>query len=199
VVNPFASLFAGTFQPLGFAALMILFVMAATSHDFWLANLGAATWKRIHMLVYLAYALVVLHVALGALQSERNPLLVVLVAAGVTWILGLHLGAALLERRRERVTVCRAGDIPENGARIVTTGGKRIAVFRHDGRLSALSNVCAHQGGPLGEGRIIDGCVTCPWHGYQYLPDTGEAPPPFTERVATYNVRVVDGNVEVEP
>jgi nitrite reductase/ring-hydroxylating ferredoxin subunit len=29
------------------------------------------------------------------------------------------------------------------------------------------------QNGPLGEGRIVDGCITCPWHGYQYRPDTG--------------------------
>ncbi|HMV49749.1 MAG TPA: ferric reductase-like transmembrane domain-containing protein, partial [Blastocatellia bacterium] len=42
------------FQPLGLAALLILFLMAATSHDFWLANLTAPVWKRLHMLVYVA-------------------------------------------------------------------------------------------------------------------------------------------------
>ncbi len=31
-----------------------------------------------------------------------------------------------------------------------------------------ISNVCQHQNGPLGEGEIIDGCITCPWHGFQY-------------------------------
>ena len=77
-------------------------------------------------------------------------------------------------------------------------GGERVAVFRHEGKVSALSNVCAHQNGPLGEGRIIDGCVTCPWHGYQYLPETGAAPPPFTEKVDTYRTKVIDGVVYVE-
>jgi DMSO/TMAO reductase YedYZ heme-binding membrane subunit len=58
------------FQPLGFVALVIILLMAATSHDFWLANLSAPVWKALHMLVYFAYALLVMHVALGVLQAE---------------------------------------------------------------------------------------------------------------------------------
>src|SRR5712691_1617915 len=64
-VNPLVSLFISNprygsvadfpFQALGFFALIIIFLMAATSHDFWLRNLSAPTWKRLHMLVYLAY------------------------------------------------------------------------------------------------------------------------------------------------
>ena len=68
-----------------------------------------------------------------------------------------------------------------------------MAIFRHGGRLSAVSNLCAHQNGPLGEGRIVDGCITCPWHGYQYRPEDGCAPPPFTERLATYRLRIENG------
>ena len=84
-VNPLVSLPASNiqfgsvaefpFEALGLGALVILFLMAATSHDFWLHNLSAPVWKRLHMLVYLAYVLLVGHVALGALQSEPNPLL----------------------------------------------------------------------------------------------------------------------------
>jgi len=76
-VNPLVSLFISNprygnvadfpFQALGFFALIILFLMAATSHDFWLQNLSAPTWKRLHMLVYVAYALLVTHVTLGGL------------------------------------------------------------------------------------------------------------------------------------
>ena len=65
--------------------------------------------------------------------------------------------------------------------------------------MSAISNVCRHQNGPLGEGRIIDGCVTCPWHGFQYRPDDGASPPPFTEKVATFRVRVEEDRVWVDP
>jgi len=64
-------------------------------------------------------------------------------------------------------------------------------VFRHENRLSAISNACAHQNGPLGEGRIIDGCVTCPWHGFQFRLADGCSPSPFTEKVPTYALKRV--------
>jgi len=82
---------------------------------------------------------------------------------------------------------------------VAAPGGERIAVFRDGTRIGALTNLCAHQNGPLGEGRIIDGCVTCPWHGYQYRLDDGCAPPPFTEKLATYRLRIRNGVVEVHP
>ena len=72
-------------------------------------------------------------------------------------------------------------------------------MFRYDGKISALSSVCQHQNGPLGEGRIIDGCVTCPWHGYQYRPEDGASPPPFNEKVPTFRVRVDGDRVLVHP
>jgi nitrite reductase/ring-hydroxylating ferredoxin subunit len=74
-----------------------------------------------------------------------------------------------------------------------------VAIYRYDGRISAVSNVCQHQNGPLGEGKIVDGCITCPWHGYQYVPETGASPPPFTERIPTFNVRVDEGQVYIDP
>ncbi len=195
------------FQPLGFVALVILFLMAATSHDFWLANLGAPVWKALHMLVYVAYSLVVAHVVLGSLQAETCPLLTGLVGAGLVAIVALHLVAGWRERALDAehagdatdgfVDVCAVDDIEPERAKIVTLGGERVAVFRYDDKVSAVGNACRHQNGPLGEGRIIDGCITCPWHGYQYRPEDGCSPPPFTEKVPTYDVRVTRGRVLV--
>ena len=76
---------------------------------------------------------------------------------------------------------------------------EQLAIFRHERGFSAMSNVCRHQGGPLGEGRIVDGCVTCPWHGYQYLVESGTSPPPFSEKVETYRVVVERGRVRIDP
>ncbi len=217
--NPFVSLLTANrrygsvadfpFQQLGLAALVILFLMAATSHDFWLANLSAPVWKRLHLAVYVAYALLVAHVALGVLQDERALAPTLLLGAGVAWLVTLHLAAGLKGRRLDRelreaaeegfVPVFRADEIPEKRARIVTLAGERVAIFRYDGKISAISNVCRHQNGPLGEGKILDGCITCPWHGFQYLLETGASPPPFTERVPTFRVRVIDGRVLVDP
>jgi sulfoxide reductase heme-binding subunit YedZ len=218
-VNPLVSLFISDprygsiadfpFQSLGFFALIILFLMAATSHDFWLRNLSAPVWKRLHMLVYVAYGLLVAHVTLGALQSETNPALAACVMAGVTTVLSVHLAAGFRERRVDRakvqaskdgfVQVCQVERIPENCATVVSLSGERVAIFKYDGKVSAISNVCQHQNGPLGEGRVIDGCVTCPWHGYQYQPASGAAPAPFKERVPTFRVKVVGGAVFVHP
>ncbi|MFN7924375.1 MAG: ferric reductase-like transmembrane domain-containing protein [Bryobacteraceae bacterium] len=213
--NPIVSVFTSNarydslrgfpFETLGAMALAILFVMAATSHDFWLRNLTAPVWKRLHMMVYLAYALLVGHVALGALQDETSPLLASMLAAGVALVVSLHLAAAFRERakdeeaagRDEFVAACPVDSIPENRAVVACIGGERVAIFRHRGRVSAISNVCQHQNGPLGEGRIIDGCITCPWHGYQYLPETGASPPPFQEKVPVFETRIEDGVVWV--
>ena len=173
--------------------------MAATSHDFWLRTLSAPVWKALHMLVYVAYALVIAHVALGALQADRHILLPVLLYAGMAIVLGLHVLAAFRERRRDMeradaahagfVDVCRADDIPDTRGRTVCLSGERVAIFRYDGKVSAVSNVCRHQNGPLGEGKVVAGCIVCPWHGYEYELASGRAPAPFTERLPTFSVK----------
>jgi len=76
---------------------------------------------------------------------------------------------------------------------------ERIAVFRYEGKISAISNACQHQNGPLGEGQIIDGLVTCPWHGYQYDPASGSSPPPFTEKIPTFTVFIRQERVLLDP
>ncbi len=194
---------------LGFVALLILFLMAATSHDFWLANLGARFWKWLHMLVYVAYALLVMHVVLGVLQSEKSLLYPILLGAGAITLGGLHVVAGLkeaaktragLDARGEWVDVCAVDELEEKRGKVVCLKSQeRVAIFKYDGKLSAISNVCKHQGGPLGEGQIIDGCVTCPWHGYQYLPENGQSPPPYTEKIPTYEVRVEGDRVLLNP
>lgn len=214
-LNPFVSLLTANtrfssvpdfpFQILGLIALIIFFLMAATSHDFWLKNLDPLIWKSLHMLVYAAYALLVAHVSLGVLQAEKSPVLTALLALGVATVVGMHLAAALKERRVDTenpelhgfIDVCAVTEIPANRACIRTIGKERVAIFKYEGKISAISNVCRHQNGPLGEGRVIDGCVTCPWHGFQYQPDNGTAPPPFTEKVETFAVKVENGRVLV--
>ncbi len=196
------------FEALGLAALLLLVVMAAISHDFWLAFLTPPVWKTIHMLVYPAYGFLVMHVALGAMQGQAGltlPLLLIFSFGAVT---GLHLFAGWREAPADEgqdardgwLDVGRPETISDGAACIVAPrDGERIAVFRNGDRLSALSNVCAHQNGPLGEGFVIDGCVTCPWHGFQYRLEDGCAPPPFTEKLNTFRLRLVRGIVQVDP
>lgn len=206
--SDYASFRTVSFKAFGLGAFVILLLLAATSHDYWLAYLTPPVWKALHMLVYLAYALVLVHVARGVLQDERSPVVVALFAGAFAWTAGLHAISGWREARGDGVSSpldgwIRVGpphSIPDKAARIVSApGGERIAVFRDGDEIGALTNLCAHQNGPLGEGRIIDGCVTCPWHGYQYRLADGCAPPPFKERLATYRLRLRDGVVEVDP
>ena len=198
------------FETLGAVALVIFFIMSATSHDFWLVNLTAPIWKALHMGVYLAYGLVVSHVILGPLETNQHPLLTLGVGISLVWIVGLHLFTALREAKLDKpftgstneagfVDVGSLDEIPENRAKIVTLAGERVAIFKYDGKLSAVSNVCQHQNGPLGEGKVVDGCITCPWHGYQYLPAEGASPPPFTEKIPTFEIRVFGDRIWVDP
>ena len=195
------------FQSLGFIALIILALMATSSHDFWLKNLGVKTWKALHMMVYVAYGLLILHVVMGALQNETSPVIFGILAVGFITIVSLHLLAGLKEVKADKdlaegdgfIPVCQVDEIQDDRAKIFTVGGERVAVFKYDGKLSAINNVCRHQGGPLGEGKVIDGCVTCPWHGYQYLPGNGQSPPPFTEKVETYELKVDGSQVLINP
>src|SRR5690349_17499284 len=95
----YGAIAAWPFQPFGLAALVILFLMAATSHDFWLHNLTAPVWKFLHMIVYVAYASLVGHVTLGLLQSETSPLLAIATGLGLIIVIGLHIAAASRENK----------------------------------------------------------------------------------------------------
>ncbi|QTN38713.1 ferric reductase-like transmembrane domain-containing protein [Cryomorphaceae bacterium] len=215
-INPIWSIFASNpsygslaqfpFQTLGFLALLIFFTMAATSHDFFLHNLGPRIWKALHMKVYIAYALLLGHVLLGAFQQEASSVTAGLMVLGFIAISTTHIRAAFQERRKdaeaqkaneEWLRVCTPDEIEESRAKIFTVANERVAIFKHEGALSAVHNYCKHQGGPLGEGKIVDGCITCPWHGYQYLPGNGQSPPPFTEKIATYKLKIEDGYVYI--
>lgn len=208
--NPqYGSISQFPFQVFGFFAFLILFFMAVSSHDFWLKNLHPAIWKGLHMLVYLAYLLLILHVSLGVLQQETSPLLFAILALGALALITLHLLAGLASPKHSTrglgaeqegfVEVCGVNEIADDCAKVVLIGKENIALFKYDGKVSAINNVCKHQNGPLGEGKIVDGCVTCPWHGYQYRPEDGASPPPFKEKVTTYDVKVAEGRVYVNP
>ncbi|MEL7166483.1 MAG: Rieske 2Fe-2S domain-containing protein [Pseudomonadota bacterium] len=192
------------FELFGLFALVCLLILAATSHDFWLKFLTPPVWKRLHYLIYAAYFAVVGHVALGILQDQRDHTVTALFLGGAAVVVALHLGAWWSESKDIPDTagawakVAPTAAFREGYARIARLpSGDRVAVFLMEGQLSAISNACAHQNGPLGEGKIIDCLVTCPWHGFQYDVRSGRSPAPFTEKVPTYRLRITDGVVEV--
>src|SRR5262249_10524870 len=97
-LSDYAKFIGFPFKALGLSALIILFLMAATSHDFWLAFLTPPVWKALHMALYVAYGLVIMHVALGVIQYDRNPFIPGMLIVGFICVTALHLIAGWRER-----------------------------------------------------------------------------------------------------
>lgn len=70
--------------------------------------------------------------------------------------------------------ISKISEIPSGGMRVFDMDGRRIAVFNTEGTFHAIDDTCPHQGGPLSEGSVDDGCVTCPWHGAIFELATGK-------------------------
>lgn len=86
--------------------------------------------------------------------------------------------------------------IPVRGARVLHLDGQRIAVFRtSDGKIFALRDACPHRGGPLSQGIVHGGCVTCPLHDWVIDLATGKATGPDEGSTRTYQVRLEQGRI----
>lgn len=95
------------------------------------------------------------------------------------------------------VDLASSDAIDEGSAIEVVVEEQILAIFRDGGSLYALDGMCAHQGGPIAEGTVADGCVTCPWHGWQYELRTGIQTINRQPLQKTYQVREREGRVEV--
>ncbi len=196
------------FEIFGIFALLVLIIMAVTSHDFWLKFLTPPIWKGLHYLIYIAYASVVAHVSFGILLDQQNHVFTWIFLICAIGVAGLHMAAAIQDMTsgdpapagRDWIAVCGVHDMRDGFAKIaILPDGKRVAVYLQDGKLSAISNACAHQNGPLGEGRVVDCFVTCPWHGFQYDVTNGRSPAPFTEMIPTYRLKLEGDTILVDP
>src|SRR5262249_16458982 len=105
-----------------------------------------------------------------------------------------NVASVLCYRKERQVTVVDEGsivvgktaDVAELGRLVVDVGDRTIGIFRVEGRLYAYDNVCAHQGGPVCQGKIMPKVcedidahhkahgmiydrtemhIVCPWHG----------------------------------
>ncbi len=82
----------------------------------------------------------------------------------------------------------------------IALGRTKIALSFVNGEFGAVSGVCNHAGGPLGEGVCdADGYITCPWHHWKFHRVTGEGEPGFEEdRVPRYMLKQEDGRLFID-
>ena len=96
------------------------------------------------------------------------------------------------------IKVCKLEDIPVLGSRLVKGKSCEIALFR-DGtdRVYALHDRCPHKGGPLSQGIVSNGRVTCPLHGMNIGLEDGRAISPDEGCTETFSVRIDEGAVYI--
>jgi len=88
--------------------------------------------------------------------------------------------------------------LADGAARKVAVEGRAVLLYREGARVFAMENACAHAGGPLDEGEVKDGVVTCPWHGSQFrLTDGALCRGPATYPQLRLQARVAKGQVEI--
>ncbi|HVB35551.1 MAG TPA: Rieske (2Fe-2S) protein [Patescibacteria group bacterium] len=92
----------------------------------------------------------------------------------------------------------RQDEMPAGTVREVKLNERTIALVNVDGKFYALNNTCLHRGGPLGQGALAGGILTCPWHGWQYEVSTGRVTFNPEMSIATYPVEIRNDEVWVD-
>ncbi len=96
------------------------------------------------------------------------------------------------------IRAAKTAEIPSGTIREFQVDGKAIALANVGGKFYAISNTCLHRGGPLGQGVIDGGVVTCPWHGWQYDVTTGKVAQNPAVGVDSYPVDVRGEDIFVD-
>ena len=105
-----------------------------------------------------------------------------------------------LALRVPHVRVLRADELRDGELMPVEIDGTPVVLVRHAGEFFAVQNNCSHRDFPLSEAGFDprDGVLVCAWHGGCFDVRSGDAVvPPATDPVETFEVRVVDGWVEI--
>jgi 3-phenylpropionate/trans-cinnamate dioxygenase ferredoxin subunit len=96
------------------------------------------------------------------------------------------------------VRVASLHEIPDPGKRLFEVGARLVVVFRVDGQVYCLDDLCTHDGGPLGEGDLADHTIACPRHGAKFDIRDGHAlTMPATEDTVAHEVKIENGDIYV--
>ena len=98
----------------------------------------------------------------------------------------------------ERHRLAAVDEVAPGSGKECVAAGRIIALFNVDGEFHAIDGICAHAGGPVGNGALAGNIVTCPWHGWQYNVESGQHCLTPTICQQSFPVTVEDGEVFVE-
>jgi len=94
-------------------------------------------------------------------------------------------------------------DIPEGRSKVFSISdkdGKKqdVAVFNIKGSFYGISNICAHEGGPLNQGTLEKTIVTCPWHSWKYDVRNGKSPHHGGDSVKSFKIKLIRNELYLE-
>jgi nitrite reductase (NADH) small subunit len=89
--------------------------------------------------------------------------------------------------------------LPPGSVMEVILGDDSYAICNPDGHLYALSGICPHAGGPIGQGTLQDNMVTCPWHEWSYDCRTGENDFDPAIKLDTFAVKAEGDDILMDP
>lgn len=173
-------------------------------------------WKQLHILMYIAYLSLLLHVYEAQIKYQQPWLKIVFFGSAII-VIGSHLAGwikktsenkkinnkikqinkTIKEKDKEFIGVAKESDFIEGVGQKFYVDRKPVAVFRHEDKFIAFSNICAHQKGPIYKGKIQYGYVECPWHYHQFSVKDGKGIPGFDDCVPYFETKVKDGIVFV--
>lgn len=94
--------------------------------------------------------------------------------------------------------ICNINDLEEEIGKRFIVNETELALFKSNGEIFALSNICPHkQSALIYEGFVEEGCVICPAHGWKFDLRTGNKNA-GSKGLDSYEVKVVDENIFVK-
>jgi 3-phenylpropionate/trans-cinnamate dioxygenase ferredoxin subunit len=116
-----------------------------------------------------------------------------------TDILGIMFNYAILDESKvDFLEIAPVSELPQGERLFVEIEGKPIVIFNIGGQFFSIADVCSHDDGPVGEGRLEGFNITCPRHGAQFDIRTGKVVQmPAVVDIPAYPVKVVDGMIQL--
>jgi len=94
--------------------------------------------------------------------------------------------------------VASLSDLPNGERLFVEIDGQPLVIFNIAGKIFAISDICTHDDGPLGDGDLEDYNIVCPRHGAEFDVRSGKVMSmPAARDIPAYPVRTINGKVEV--